>query len=63
MLAELYLLRLWLDVVLQVCYLSPSRRESFLRSASLGQGVILYHRVFLLLQIIFILYLPLKLCN
>jgi hypothetical protein len=61
--AELYLLRLCLNVVLQVCSLSPSRRKPFLRSASLGQGVILNRRVFSLLQIIFILYLPLKLCN
>jgi hypothetical protein len=39
------LLRLCLDVVLQVCSLSPSRRELFLRSASLGQGAILDRRV------------------
>jgi hypothetical protein len=36
------LLRLCLDVVLQVCFsLSPSRRELFLRSAPLVQGVVL----------------------
>jgi hypothetical protein len=57
------MLRLCLDVVLQVCSLSPSRHEPFLRSASLRQGAILNRRVFSLLQIIFIFYLPLKLCN
>jgi hypothetical protein len=46
-----------------VLSLSPCRHEPFLKSASLGQGAILDHQVFLLLQIIFILYLPLKLCN
>jgi hypothetical protein len=54
------LLRLCLDVVLQVCSLSPSRREPFLKLTSLGQGAVLDHRVFFLLQIVFILYLPLK---
>jgi hypothetical protein len=54
------MLRLCLDVVLQMCYLSPSRRESFLRSVSLGQGAVLNHRVFSLPQIIFILNVPLK---
>jgi hypothetical protein len=57
------LLRLCLDVILQVCSLPPSRHESFLRSAFLGQGVVLDHQVFLLSQIVFILYLSLKLCN
>jgi hypothetical protein len=42
-LVELYLLRLFLDVILHVFSLSPSRREPFLRSASLGQGVVLNH--------------------
>jgi hypothetical protein len=46
------LLRLCLDVILHVCSLSPSRREAFLRSASLGQGVILDRRVFFILQIV-----------
>jgi hypothetical protein len=57
------MLRFCLDVVLHVCSLSPSRCEPFLKSASLGQGVILDRRVFSISQIIFILYLPLKLCN
>jgi hypothetical protein len=35
------LLRLFLDVVFQVCSLYPSRREPFLWSAPLEQGVIL----------------------
>jgi hypothetical protein len=35
------MLKLCLDVVLQVCSLSPFQREPFLRSAFLGQGVIL----------------------
>jgi hypothetical protein len=43
------------------CVFSPSQRESFLRSASLVQGVVLNHRVFSLPQIILVLYLPLKL--
>jgi hypothetical protein len=30
---------------LQVCSVSPSRREPFLRLTSLGQGVILIHQV------------------
>jgi hypothetical protein len=45
---------------LQVCSLSPSQHEPFLRSASLGQGAIPDRRVFLLPQIIFIFYLSLK---
>jgi hypothetical protein len=49
--------------MLFVCSLSPSQREPFLRSASLGQCAVLDHRVFSLPQIIFILYLPLKLFN
>jgi hypothetical protein len=43
-----------------VCSLSPSQCEPFLRSASVGQGVILDHRVFVLSQIVFILYLLLQ---
>jgi hypothetical protein len=38
---------------------SPYRHEPFLRSASLGQGVILDHRVFSSANV-FIFYLPLK---
>jgi hypothetical protein len=42
-------LRLFLDIVLQVCSLSlPFTREPFLRSASVGQDVILDRRVFVL---------------
>jgi hypothetical protein len=52
------LLMLYLDVILQLC--SLSRREPFLKSASLGQGAVLDRRVFSLSQIIFILYLSLK---
>jgi hypothetical protein len=52
------LLMLCLDVILQLC--SLSRRESFLKSASLGQGAVIDRRVFSLSQIIFILYLSLK---
>jgi hypothetical protein len=51
---------LYLVVVLQVCSLSLSQCEPFLRSASLGQGVILDRREFSLLQMCFILILPLK---
>jgi hypothetical protein len=58
-LVELYLLRLFLDVILHVFSLSPSRREPFLRSASLWQGAVLNHRVFPFSQNILILYLPL----
>jgi hypothetical protein len=54
------LLRLCLDVILQVCSLSPFQRDPFFRSASLGQGAILDHLVFMLPQNIFILYLLLK---
>jgi hypothetical protein len=50
-------LRVCLDVVLQVCSLSPSQHEPFLRLAYLGQGAILDRQVFSLLQIICILYL------
>jgi hypothetical protein len=57
------LLSLCLDVVLQVCSLSPSRREPFLESASLGHGVVLDRRVFSLPQVHFILFFRLKLCN
>jgi hypothetical protein len=57
------LLRLYLDVILQVYFLSPYRREPFLRSASPGQGVALDHQVFLLSQNVLILYLSLKLFN
>jgi hypothetical protein len=32
------------------CHISPYQCEPFLRSASLGQGVVLNHRVFLLPQ-------------
>jgi hypothetical protein len=56
-------LRLCLNIILQTCSLSPSQREPFLRSAALRQDVILDRRVFSLPQIIFILCLPLKLCN
>jgi hypothetical protein len=40
-LAELYLLRFCLDIVLQVCSLSPYVHEPCLRLASLGQSDIL----------------------
>jgi hypothetical protein len=53
------LLRIYLDVVLQVCSLSPSRRVSFLRSASLGQCTVFDRRVITFVEC-FILYLPLK---
>jgi hypothetical protein len=43
-----------------VCSLSPFRHEPFMRLVSLGQGAVLNRRVFLLLQNIFILNLPLK---
>jgi hypothetical protein len=42
--------RLCLDVVLQVCSLSPYQREPFLRSACLGQGAILDRQMFSLPQ-------------
>jgi hypothetical protein len=50
---------------LPCCYfvgvsLSSYRREPFLRSASLGQGVVLDRRVSSHSQNVFILYLPLK---
>jgi hypothetical protein len=51
-----------MDIVLQVS-LSPYRREPFLRSPFLGQGVVLNHRASSLPQNVFILYLPLKLYN
>jgi hypothetical protein len=54
------LLRLCLDVVLQVCSLSPNRREPFFRLTFLGQGATLDRRVPSLPQNVFILYLPLK---
>jgi hypothetical protein len=50
-------------VVLQVCSLSPSQCEPFLRLASLGHGAILDRRVVSLLQIVFIPYLSPKLYN
>jgi hypothetical protein len=40
-LAELYLLRLCLVIVLYVCSLFPFRRDPFLTMASLGQGAAL----------------------
>jgi hypothetical protein len=51
---------LYLIVILQVCSLSPSPREPFLMPTSLGQGVVLDHRVFLLSQMCFIFNLKLK---
>jgi hypothetical protein len=46
------------------CVLSlPLGVSHFLRLVSLGQGAVLDRRLFLLLQIIFILYLLLKFCN
>jgi hypothetical protein len=54
------LLRICLDVVLQVCSLSPYRRELLLRSAFLVKGAVLDRRVCSLPQNVFILYLPLK---
>jgi hypothetical protein len=54
------LLRLCLDVVLQVCSLSPYWCEPFLRAAFLGQGAVLDRRGSSLSQNVFILYLPLK---
>jgi hypothetical protein len=57
------LLRLCLDIVLQVCSLSPSRREPFLGYASLGQGDILDCRVLSLPQTVLFLNFLLKLYN
>jgi hypothetical protein len=54
------MLRICLDVVLQVFSLSPYRREPFLRSAFLGQGAVLNHLVPSLPQNVFVLYLPVK---
>jgi hypothetical protein len=54
------LLRLCLDVVLQVFSLSPYRREPLLRSTFLGQGAVFDRLVSSLSQNVFILYLPLK---
>jgi hypothetical protein len=54
------MLMLCLDVVLQVCSLSPSQCEPFLRSVSLGQGAILDRRVIASVKMSFILYLLLK---
>jgi hypothetical protein len=51
-----------LDVVLQVCSLSPLWRGPFLRLASLGQGAILDHGVFTSAKCI-LFSLLLKLCN
>jgi hypothetical protein len=61
-LAELYLLGIFLDVVLQVRSLSPFRHELFLRSASLGQRAVLDRGVFTSIKCI-LFPLPLKLCN
>jgi hypothetical protein len=58
-LAKLYLLNFALLLFCRCFSLSPSRRESFLRMTSLGQGATLDHRV-TLPQIFFILTLPLK---
>jgi hypothetical protein len=49
------MLRLCLDVVLQVCSISPFQREPLLRSASLGQGAILDRGVFASAKMYFIL--------
>jgi hypothetical protein len=38
------MVRLCIDVVLQVCSLCPSQCEPFLRLAPLGRGVTLVHR-------------------
>jgi hypothetical protein len=51
------LIRLCLDIVLQVCSFSPSRREPFLRSAPLGQGAVLDRWVIASTKMYFILYL------
>jgi hypothetical protein len=40
------MLRFCLDIVLQMCSLSPVRRELFLKSTSLGKGAVLDHGVF-----------------
>jgi hypothetical protein len=57
------LLRLCLDVILQVYSLSPYRREPFLRSTSLEQGVVLDHRVIPLPQMFLSSIFHLKLYN
>jgi hypothetical protein len=54
------LLRLCLDVVLQVYSLSPYQHEPFLRLAFLGQGAVLDHRVSSVPQNVVILYLLIK---
>jgi hypothetical protein len=43
--------------------LSPYRREPFLRSASLGQGVVLDHRVLASAKMFLFSIFCLKLCN
>jgi hypothetical protein len=57
------LLSLCLDIVLHVCSVSPFRREPFLRSSSLGQGVVLDLMSVSLPQIFLSSIFRLKCCN